>query len=288
MKIIESPQIIQNELIALKQSGKKIGLIPTMGNLHQGHISLLETMKEHCDILVGSIFVNPMQFGANEDLGKYPRTLQEDIKKLEAINVDYLFTPTNEIIYPIGTDINTSVEVNRLTQKLCGQSRPTHFKGVTTVVNILFNILQPDVVIFGKKDYQQYLVLKAMVKDLFLPIKVIGGEIIREQNGLAMSSRNKFLTDNEKEQASELRRVMLSTAGFIKAGNKNFEMLKEQAIKLLSQKGFSIDYFEICNTVDLEIGKNSDLELLIAVAAWIGKPRLLDNLTIDLSSSLSQ
>ncbi len=284
MKIIDSPNQIQSELIALKKQGKKIGLIPTMGNLHKGHTSLFEIARKHCDILVGSIFVNPMQFGANEDLDKYPRTLQDDIKKLEAINVDYLFTPTEKIIYPQGTQINTSVEVNRLTERLCGESRPTHFKGVSTVVNILFNILQPDVVVFGKKDYQQYLVLSAMVKDLLLPIEVLGGEIVREENGLAMSSRNKFLTPKEKEKASDLRKIIFHFADKIKLGDRNYSAIRLEAIGILNSKSFNVDYFEICNTYDLERANLKDTKILIAVAAWMGKPRLLDNIEIDLSN----
>lgn len=284
MQIIKNPQAIQQELISLKRCGKKIGLVPTMGNLHKGHLSLFNRLKEHCDILVASIFVNPMQFGANEDLDNYPRTLQQDIQELESINVDYLFTPTNDIIYPIGTTINTSVEVNRLTTRLCGQSRPTHFKGVTTVVNILLNILQPDIVIFGKKDYQQYLVLKAMVKDLFLPIEILAGEIVREDNGLAMSSRNKFLTNDEKEQASELRKRILATAEIIRSGNHDYQAIKQQATEQLSREGFKVDYFDICNTYDLEDANEKDAKLLIAVAAWMGQPRLLDNLEIELLS----
>ncbi|PHS17108.1 MAG: pantoate--beta-alanine ligase [Kangiella sp.] len=284
MKIIDSPNKIQSELIALKKQGKKIGLIPTMGNLHKGHTSLFEIARKHCDILVGSIFVNPMQFGANEDLDKYPRTLQDDIEKLKAINVDYLFTPTEKIIYPQGTQINTSVEVNRLTKRLCGESRPTHFKGVSTVVNILFNILQPDVVVFGKKDYQQYLVLCAMVKDLFLPIEVLGGEIVREENGLAMSSRNQFLTSSEKEKASELRKILLFYAEKIKQGDRRYGAIRLEAIETLNSKSFNIDYFEICNIYDLERANIRDTKILIAVAAWMGKPRLLDNIEINLSS----
>ena len=284
MKEIADPIDIQRELITLKKQGKKVGLIPTMGNLHKGHTSLFELAKNNCDVLVGSIFVNPMQFGANEDLDKYPRTLKDDIQKLEAIDVDYLFTPTNEIIYPLGTKTNTSVEVNRLTQRLCGESRPTHFKGVTTVVNILFNILQPDVVVFGKKDYQQYLVLSAMVKDLFLPIEVIGGEIIREDNGLAMSSRNKFLTSDEKGKASELRKVLLTIADRIKKGNKNYASIRLDAIQILNSKSFNVDYFEICNTYNLENATIEDTNILIAVAAWMGQPRLLDNLEIQLNN----
>ncbi len=282
MKIIDNPIEIQAELISLKKQGKKIGLIPTMGNLHKGHISLFELAKNHCDILVGSIFVNPMQFGANEDLNKYPRTLKDDIKKLETINVDYLFTPTNEIIYPLGTKTNTSVEVNRLTQRLCGESRPTHFKGVTTVVNVLFNILQPDVVIFGKKDYQQYLVLSAMVKDLFLPIKIIGGDIVREDNGLAMSSRNKFLTISEKENAAELRKILLHFSKIIIDGERDYQSIRLNAIKSLNANSFNVDYFEICNTHNLENATNKDKNILIAAAAWMGQPRLLDNIEVNL------
>jgi len=280
MKIIENPHEIQKELMQLKKESKRIGLIPTMGNLHQGHISLFGLAQNNCDILVASIFVNPMQFGANEDLASYPRTLTEDISKLEAIGVDYLFTPSNQIIYPLGTKTNTSVEVNRLTKRLCGESRPEHFRGVATVVNILFNILRPDVVVFGKKDYQQYMILSAMVKDLFMPIEIIGGEIIREQNGLAMSSRNKFLSTKEKSKAAELRKIILATAEKIKAGKRNYGSLQREAINLLHGKDFKVDYFEICNAEDLEKATDTDEKILIACAAWMGKPRLLDNLEL--------
>ncbi len=282
MKIFDSPYEIQAELTALKRSGKKIGLIPTMGNLHRGHLSLFQLAQKNCDILVGSIFVNPMQFGANEDLDQYPRTLQQDINKLTEIGVDYLFTPTNETIYPIGTKVNTSVEVNRLTKRLCGESRPEHFRGVATVVTILFNILQPDLVIFGKKDYQQYLILSAMVKDLFLPIEIIGGEIVREDNGLAMSSRNKFLTNEQKNQASFLQATLLAIAEKIKLGQRDYSTLKQLAIEQLEQNHFKVDYFEICNKITLEDASPNDSELLIAAAAWIGQPRLLDNIEVSI------
>ncbi len=282
MKIFDSPYEIQSELTALKRAGKKIGLIPTMGNLHRGHLSLFQLAQKNCDILVGSIFVNPMQFGANEDLDKYPRTLEQDINKLTEIGVDYLFTPSNQTIYPIGTKVNTSVEVNRLTKRLCGESRPEHFRGVATVVTILFNILQPDLVIFGKKDYQQYLILSAMVKDLFLPIEIIGGEIVREDNGLAMSSRNKFLSEQQKQQASFLQKVLLATAEEIKSGKRDYQRLKQHAINQLEQNEFKVDYLEICNKVTLENAQAEDKELLIAAAAWMGQPRLLDNIEISI------
>ncbi|MDQ7049621.1 MAG: pantoate--beta-alanine ligase [Enterobacterales bacterium] len=283
MQIFQDPYQIQQELRALKCAGKRIGLIPTMGNLHRGHLSLFKLARKHCDVLVGSIFVNPMQFGANEDLDKYPRTLTNDVKKLQSIKVDYLFTPTNEIIYPLGTKINTSVEVNRLTKRLCGESRPQHFKGVATVVNILFNILMPDVVVFGKKDYQQYLILSAMVKDLFLPIEIIAGEIIREDNGLAMSSRNKFLTEQEKDKAAALRQIISDCGNEICSGNKNFMQLKKQAIASLKEQSFKVDYFDICNAINLEDATANDKQILIACAAWMGQPRLLDNLEITLN-----
>lgn len=282
MKIIQNPHEIQKDLITLKKAGKKIGLIPTMGNLHHGHLSLFKLAQKHCDVLVGSIFVNPMQFGANEDLDKYPRTLKGDIEKLESINVDFLFTPTNEIIYPLGTKVNTSVEVNRLTERLCGETRPEHFRGVATVVNILFNILRPDVVVFGKKDYQQYMILSAMVQDLFMPIEIIAGDIIREDNGLAMSSRNKFLSDEEKEKAAELRKTILATAKHIESGRRNYGSLQQEAIQQLISKDFEVDYFEICNAIDLEKATDTDTQILIACAAWMGQPRLLDNLEIEL------
>ncbi len=282
MRIIQNPHEIQKDLIALKKSGKKIGLIPTMGNLHKGHLSLFKLAQKNCDVLVGSIFVNPMQFGANEDLDKYPRTLNDDIEKLESINVDYLFTPTNKIIYPLGTKTNTSVEVNRLTKRLCGESRPEHFRGVATVVNILFNILRPDVVVFGKKDYQQYLILSAMVQDLFMPIEIIAGEIVREDNGLAMSSRNKFLSAKEKEEAGALRKVILECGETIKSGERNYNKIRKNAIEKLEQRKFKIDYFEICDRFTLEEATGQDNEILIAAAAWYGQPRLLDNLELSL------
>lgn len=281
MKVFQNPKDIQSEITALKRSGKRIGLIPTMGNLHRGHLSLFNIAKQHCDILVASIFVNPMQFGKNEDLENYPRTLEEDIKKLESIDVDLLFTPTKEIIYPIGTEINTSVEVNRMTEMLCGESRPEHFRGVATVVNILFNILQPDVVVFGKKDYQQYMILSAMVKDLFLPIEIIGGEIIREENGLAMSSRNGYLSKQELEEASQLRQIILESEKKLK-DNHDFSGIKSEAIEKLTDAGFKVDYFEIVRQSDLEDATAGDKQLLIAAAAWFGQPRLLDNLEVNL------
>lgn len=282
MKIVESPRELQTKIRKLKNSGKKIAFVPTMGNLHAGHLSLIKLARKHADIVVCSIFVNPLQFGPNEDLDAYPRTLQEDIEKLRAHSTDFLFTPSDKNIYPLGKEKHTSVVVNRMTENLCGTSRPGHFLGVTTVVNILFNIVQPDCAIFGKKDYQQYLLIKAMVNDLMLPIDIIGGEIVREDNGLAMSSRNGYMTEVEKENASLLRKIILQTAHKIKQGLPIKQCIN-QAVSTLTENDFTIDYFEVIRSTDLQPASTSDKELLIAAAAWLGKPRILDNLEFEIS-----
>ncbi|WP_196139459.1 pantoate--beta-alanine ligase [Aliikangiella sp. G2MR2-5] len=283
MEIFSSPLQLQSKLLQLKRSGKKIGFAPTMGNLHQGHLSLITEAKKRADIVVSSIFVNPMQFGPNEDFDSYPRTLEQDISKLESVGCDFLLTPTIDDIYPLGKEIHTSVEVNRLTDKLCGASRPGHFRGVTTIVNILFNIVQPDLAIFGKKDYQQYQIIKTMVKDLIMPIEIIGAEIVRENNGLAMSSRNGYLTEQQKEDASQLRKVILSTAESIESGKKSITDARTDAIEALTDKGFKVDYFEVVNQTDLEQAKKTDKHLLIAAAAWLGQPRLIDNFEFEVN-----
>ncbi len=282
MKIVESPRELQTKIRKLKNSGKKIAFVPTMGNLHAGHLSLIKLARKHADIVVCSIFVNPLQFGPNEDLDAYPRTLQEDIEKLRAHSTDFLFTPSDKNIYPLGKEKHTSVVVNRMTENLCGTIRPGHFLGVTTVVNILFNIVQPDCAIFGKKDYQQYLLIKAMVNDLMFPIDIIGGEIVREDNGLAMSSRNGYMTEVEKENASLLRKIILQTAHKIKQGLPIKQCIN-QAVSTLTENDFTIDYFEVIRSTDLQPASTSDKELLIAAAAWLGKPRILDNLEFEIS-----
>ncbi len=280
LQIFASPQEIQSEILSLKKRGKTIGFVPTMGNLHAGHISLIEQAKKHTDIVVASIFVNPLQFGPNEDFDAYPRTLQEDTKKLIDAGCDILFTPTNQDIYPQGKQVHTSVNVNRLTESLCGASRPGHFLGVTTIVNILFNIIQPDVAVFGKKDYQQLQVIKAMVSDLMMPIKIIGGEILREKNGLAMSSRNIYLSEQEFEQAAILRQTLLACEQQLKS-KVTFEKAENSAIEKLNQNGFKVDYLKIVSQQTLETATPDDKKVLIAAAAWLGKPRLIDNLEVE-------
>jgi pantoate--beta-alanine ligase len=251
-----------------------------MGNLHQGHLSLIELAKQEADIIVSSIFVNPMQFGENEDLDSYPRTLEDDIEKLKSLGVHYLFTPNNDDIYPLGKSEHSSVEVARLSNKLCGISRPVFFKGIATVVSILFNIVQPTVAVFGKKDYQQFRIIQAMTKDLMFPIKIIGGETIRETSGLAMSSRNNYLTDEQKQQACLLRQTILSAEKSLKEKQTDIKTIQEKAKQQLIDAGFEFDYFDIIRQSDLQPAKEQDKELLIAAACWLNGTRLIDNIEV--------
>ncbi len=283
MHIIKDKVDIQNQILQLKRQGKTIGFVPTMGNLHQGHMSLVSLAKQQCDCVVASIFVNPLQFGPNEDFDAYPRTFDDDKQKLESLHTDFLFLPDTNNIYPRGKEQHTKVAaIDALTDKLCGASRPGHFLGVTTVVNMLLNIVQPDVAVFGKKDYQQLMVIKRMVSDLCMPIDIIGGDIVREPNGLAMSSRNGYLTQQEKDQASHLRATIVATQKQIEAGDNNYLGLAKHARQQLSNDGFKVDYFEIVRRDDLEPANASDKNLLIAAAAWLGQPRLIDNQEVSL------
>jgi pantoate--beta-alanine ligase len=281
--IIKQAESIQNICTLLKQKGKSIAFIPTMGNLHAGHLSLFLLGKKQYDVVIGSIFINPMQFSKNEDFDGYPQTLDDDIQKLEKLAIDYLFVPNIDTIYPKGMNQHTQIMLPYLTQALCGIHRPHHFKGVLTVVNILLNIIQPNAIILGKKDYQQCLVISAMIRDLFLPIKVIMGDIVREASGLAMSSRNAYLTSIEKQKANQLRNVILKISQLIQRGERNYGELQKKAIHDLTKAHFSVDYFKICSASTLIFATQKDKHLLIASAARMGKPRLLDNIEIDLT-----
>jgi len=281
MQIIHSPTQIQQICLTLRRQGKRIGFVPTMGNLHAGHLSLMQLAKANADVVVASIFVNPLQFGPNEDLDSYPRTFTEDVEKLQSLDVDYLFVPSEKELYPQGRDVTTTVNVNRLQDRLCGRSRPGHFQGVTTVVNLLFNLVQPHVAVFGKKDYQQLQIIRAMVSDLFIPVEILAGDIVREANGLAMSSRNQYLSAEEKDRASHLNRIIGQTAAQIEAGQCDYPALCQQAREALTQLGFKVDYFEIYNRHNLMPPTADDKELVILAAAWLGKPKLLDNREVE-------
>jgi pantoate--beta-alanine ligase len=249
-----------------------------MGNLHAGHISLVEEAKKQCDYVVASIFVNPMQFGRGEDLDAYPRTLQQDIAKLETAGCDALFAPSAAEMYPHGLESQTVVSVPQLSERHCGAARPGHFDGVATVVSKLFNIVRPDKAIFGLKDFQQYLIIRKMVKDLCFPITIIGMETLRENSGLAMSSRNSYLNSEQKKIAACLHRHLLQAQTDIAAGANNFVALEAKARKDLKQVGIQVEYFSICNAKNLEPATGTDNQLIILAAAFVGNTRLIDNI----------
>lgn len=271
---------IRTQVRAWRAKGETVAFVPTMGNLHQGHITLVKQAAQKCDHVVVSIFVNPMQFGQNEDLDAYPRTLEADSQALMAAGAKLLFTPTPAIIYPKGLAQQTYVEVPGISDVLCGASRPGHFRGVATIVCKLFNIVQPDVALFGNKDYQQLLVIKTMVEDLSLPIEIIGVDTIREDSGLAMSSRNGYLTAEEKAAAPALKKAIDAMAQGILQG-ETFEQVIDLAKANLVAAGFTPDYLEVRHANTLAKAEPQDKALVILAAAYLGKARLIDNLRFD-------
>ncbi|MGL4221477.1 MAG: pantoate--beta-alanine ligase [Shewanella sp.] len=271
---------IRTQVRAWRAKGETVAFVPTMGNLHQGHITLVKEAAKKCDHVVASIFVNPMQFGQNEDLDAYPRTLEADSQALTSAGAELLFTPTPAIIYPKGLAQQTYVEVPGISDVLCGASRPGHFRGVSTIVCKLFNIVQPDVAFFGNKDYQQLLVIRTMVEDLSLPIEIIGIDTIREASGLAMSSRNGYLTVEEKAAAPALKKAIDAMAQGIKQGI-SIEQVTEEAKASLTAAGFTPDYLEVRHADTLAKAETQDKALVILAAAYLGKARLIDNLRFD-------
>lgn len=271
---------IRTQVHQWRQQGERVAFVPTMGNLHQGHISLIEEAKRHADHVVASIFVNPMQFGQNEDLDAYPRTLANDQQALSQAGAELLFTPTAEIIYPKGLAEQTFVDVPGISEQLCGQSRPGHFRGVATVVCKLFNIVQPDVAVFGEKDFQQLMVIKTMVEDLSLPISIVGVATKREASGLAMSSRNGYLSSAQKQKAAMIKQTLDALILDIKQG-MSIEQATISAQSKLQQAGFEPDYLAVRNANNLATVAANDTELVVLVAAYMGKTRLIDNLTFS-------
>ncbi|WNC72759.1 pantoate--beta-alanine ligase [Thalassotalea psychrophila] len=272
---------LRQQISVWRRDGLKVAFVPTMGNLHAGHISLVEEAHKHADKIVASIFVNPMQFGANEDIGNYPRTMDDDKQKLIAAKTDLLFTPTPDIIYPKGLDKQTYVEVPNVSDGYCGESRPGHFRGVSTIVCKLFNLVQPDVACFGLKDYQQVQVVQTMVEDLSLPIEIIPVETMREETGLAMSSRNNYLTADEKNIAANLHKALSWLAKQLPI-SKDYNALTETAIKSINSSGMRTDYIHICHARTLNPATTDDKELVILAAAHCGKARLIDNIQVNL------
>ena len=261
---------------------RRISLVPTMGNLHDGHLALIERAKETSDVVVCSIFVNALQFNLNKDWEQYPRTFDKDCEKLRAAGCDYLFHPNEIEMYANGLDTQTKVLCPYLTDVLCGASRPGHFEGVTTVVSKLFNIVQPDEAVFGVKDYQQLIVIKRLVDDLCFPVNIISAPIYRESDGLAMSSRNWHITDDERPKVIILKQSLDWIAEQIQSGNIDFFALENEATARINKQGFEVDYITCCNSENLDFAANDDKKITVLGAMYTKKARLIDNVSIAL------
>ena len=280
MLVVETESELRRVILEQKRQGKRVGFVPTMGNLHEGHLQLVKHALQRADFVVASIFVNPLQFGENEDFDKYPRTHQADIEKLTGAGCSLLFLPSVQTIYPKPMEQQTRVEVPDLSDILCGESRPGHFVGVATVVCKLFNLVSPDVAVFGEKDYQQLMVIRHMTLDLCLPIEIIGAPIVREDDGLAMSSRNGYLDTMQRQLAPKLYEVLSETADKLGKGDKGLEQLEQEAVNNINKLGFRTDYFVIRRADDLQLPEANETDIVILVAAWLGNTRLIDNIQV--------
>jgi pantoate--beta-alanine ligase len=283
MYIAKSIQQVREEIKAAKQQGKTVGFVPTMGALHIGHVSLIQEAKIQTDFVVVSIFVNPTQFGPNEDFDNYPRYIDDDLNICEENGVDLVFAPSTNEMYP---DKNiTWVNVEGLTDKLCGSSRPDHFRGVTTVCSKLFNIVCPDIAFFGQKDAQQSIVIKRMVENLNMPLKIVVCSTVRETDGLAISSRNKYLTNTERKDAPLIYESLKKAEKLIQNSNLEYSQIVDEMKTVIGRSRlFKIDYVEILDADTLEMPNSDTLSLLVAVAANLGKARLIDNILVDVKS----
>ncbi|HBA7717932.1 TPA: pantoate--beta-alanine ligase [Escherichia coli] len=283
MLIIETLPLLRQQIRRLRMEGKRVALVPTMGNLHDGHMNLVDEAKARADVVVVSIFVNPMQFDRPEDLARYPRTLQEDCEKLNKRKVDLVFAPSVKEIYPNGTETHTYVDVPGLSTMLEGASRPGHFRGVSTIVSKLFNLVQPDIACFGEKDFQQLALIRKMVADMGFDIEIVGVPIMRAKDGLALSSRNGYLTAEQRKIAPGLYKVLSSIADKLQAGERDLDEIIAIAGQELNEKGFRSDDIQIRDADTLlEISENSK-RAVILVAAWLGDARLIDNKLVELA-----
>ncbi len=282
MLIIETLPLLRQQIRRLRMEGKRVALVPTMGNLHDGHMKLVDEAKARADVVVVSIFVNPMQFDRPEDLARYPRTLQEDCEKLNKRKVDLVFAPSVKEIYPNGTETHTYVDVPGLSTMLEGASRPGHFRGVSTIVSKLFNLVQPDIACFGEKDFQQLALIRKMVADMGFDIEIVGVSIMRAKDGLALSSRNGYLTAEQRKIAPGLYKVLSSIADKLQAGERDLDEIITIAGQELNEKGFRADDIQIRDADTLlEVSENSK-RAVILVAAWLGDARLIDNKIVEL------
>ncbi|HAN4258231.1 TPA: pantoate--beta-alanine ligase [Escherichia coli] len=283
MLIIETLPLLRQQIRRLRMEGKRVALVPTMGNLHDGHMKLVDEAKARADVVVVSIFVNPMQFDRPEDLARYPRTLQEDCEKLNKRKVDLVFAPSVKEIYPNGTETHTYVDVPGLSTMLEGASRPGHFRGVSTIVSKLFNLVQPDIACFGEKDFQQLALIRKMVADMGFDIEIIGVPIMRAKDGLALSSRNGYLTAEQRKIAPGLYKVLSSIADKLQAGERDLDEIIAIAGQELNEKGFRADDIQIRDADTLQEVSENSKRAVILVAAWLGDARLIDNEIVELA-----
>lgn len=285
MNTVKTVRELRAAVARARGEGKRIAFVPTMGNLHSGHVALITKASQRADFVVASIFVNPLQFGAGEDLDKYPRTLTADQEKLLQAGCHLLFAPTVEEMYPDGMAGQTRVSVAQLSEGLCGASRPGT-EGVATVVSKLFNMVQPDLAIFGQKDFQQLAVIRALVHDLNMPIQIIGEPTVRAADGLALSSRNGFLNEEQRATAPVVYRTLSSMVDAIKQGDRDYPALIDAQIKQLEAAGLRADYLEIRHALTLRPATAEDRDLVILVAAFLGTTRLIDNLHLNLDATV--
>jgi len=282
MQTISDISSLREQITLLKRDGRTIAFVPTMGNLHEGHLTLVRKAKEYADVVVVSIFVNPMQFERADDLNNYPRTLDKDLSKLNGEGVELVFTPTPDVMYPEGLDKQTFVEVPKLSHMLEGVSRPGHFRGVATIVTKLFNIVRPDFACFGEKDFQQLAVIKQMTEDLCLGTEIIGVQTVRELDGLAMSSRNALLTMDERQRAPVLARTMRWISSQIRGGRNDYDSVIEDAEDQLRAAGLRPDEIFIRDAKSLLIIGEETSQAVILISAFLGKARLIDNQVLEL------
>ncbi|EPH1562873.1 pantoate--beta-alanine ligase [Pseudomonas aeruginosa] len=282
MNTVKTVRELRAAVARARSEGKRIGFVPTMGNLHAGHAALVKKAGERADFVVVSIFVNPLQFGPSEDLDKYPRTLAADQERLLEAGCHLLFTPTVEEMYPDGMDGQTHIHVPGVSEGLCGASRPGHFEGVATVVSKLLNMVQPDLALFGEKDFQQLAVIRKLVRDLNLPVQIFGEPTVRAADGLALSSRNGYLDEQQRAAAPAIYRTLRQLGERIRAGAEDFPALLADARQALEQAGLRPDYLEIREPISLRPGVPGDRQLVILVAAYLGSTRLIDNLSVHL------
>jgi pantoate--beta-alanine ligase len=283
METVSSLAQLRQQVKQWRKQGLTIGFVPTMGNLHAGHLSLVDKAKQHADKVIVSIFVNPLQFNDQIDLNAYPRTIEADTVQLTQTACDIVFVPDVATVYPEGMAKQSKITVPEIADRLCGAYRPGHFDGVATVVTKLFNMVMPDVAVFGEKDYQQLLLIKKLVHDLNMPIEIIGAETHREQNGLAMSSRNQYLSATEQTVAAEIVQTLLEIKQQLEQGQGDFTAICEEAKQAIEQKGFEVDYIEICREADLMPAQSEDKALRILIAAQLGPARLIDNMACYLA-----